>query len=314
MTTNTFYQTMQDGTEINVMRWIPDGEIKGVIQLCHGMSEHCLRYDKMGCILADNGWVLSAHDQRGHGKTAQRAESNGKGMFGYLADKDGFNKVTDDLLEVLLNLKADYPQKKCFLIGHSFGSVVAQNFIEKYGEEIDGVVLCGTTGPRQALMAAAKIVFGLNGLLLGKKHRSLFDIKLAFFGYNSRVLRPRKSKFAWLSKNDFNVQMYEADQWCGIVPTAEFCYEIVSGAHQVHQPQAMKSIPKDLPVYMIYGSDDPVGVYGKSIQRLIKAYKDNGMTDVTHKIWQGDRHEIFNELDGEQVIEDTLKWIADRAS
>ncbi|MBO7121953.1 MAG: alpha/beta hydrolase [Treponema sp.] len=313
MTTNTFYQTMQDGTEINVMRWIPDGDPKGVIQLSHGMSEHCLRYDKMGSILAENGWVLSAHDHRGHGKTAQKAEARGTGMFGYLADKDGFNKVEGDLLEVLLNLKADYPQKKCFLVGHSFGSIVAQNFMEKHGDEVDGVVLCGTTGPRQALMSAAKVVFALNALLLGKKHRSRLDANLAFFGYNKRVPRPKKA-FSWLSKNDFNVQMYEADQWCGVVPTAEFFCEIVRGLHQVHKPEAMKSVPQKLPVYMIYGSEDPVGSYGKTIKKLIQAYKANGMTDVTEKIWQGDRHEIFNELDGEEVIDDMLKWIDDRAS
>lgn len=313
MTTNTFYQTMQDGTEINVMRWIPDGEIKGVIQLSHGMSEHSLRYDKMGCILAESGWVFSANDHRGHGKTAQRAEAAGIGKFGYLADKDGFEKVESDLLEVLLNLKADYPQKKCFLVGHSFGSIVAQNFIEKNGDEIDGVVLCGTTGPRQGLMSAAKVIFGLNALLLGKKHRSRLDANLAFFGYNSRVPRPRKA-FSWLSKNDFNVQMYEADQWCGVLPTAEFFLEIVRGLYKVHKPAAMKAIPKDLPVYCIYGSDDPVGSYGKTIKKLIQAYKDNGMSDVSEKVWQGDRHEIFNELDGEEVIGDMVKWIADRAS
>lgn len=313
MTTNTFYQTMQDGTEINVMRWIPDGEIKGVIQLSHGMSEHSLRYDKMGCILAENGWVFSANDHRGHGKTAQRAEAAGTGKFGYLADKDGFEKVESDLLEVLLNLKADFPQKKCFLVGHSFGSIVAQNFIEKNGDEIDGVVLCGTTGPRQGLMSAAKVIFGLNALLLGKKHRSRLDANLAFFGYNSRVPRPRKA-FSWLSKNDFNVQMYEADQWCGVLPTAEFFLEIVRGLYKVHKPAAMKAIPKDLPVYCIYGSDDPVGSYGKTIKKLIQAYKDNGMSDVSEKVWQGDRHEIFNELDGEEVIGDMVKWIADRAS
>ena len=313
MTTNTFYQTMQDGTEINVMRWIPDGEIKGVIQLSHGMSEHSLRYDKMGCILAENGWVFSANDHRGHGKTAQRAEAAGTGKFGYLADKDGFEKVESDLLEVLLNLKADFPQKKCFLVGHSFGSIVAQNFIEKNGDEIDGVVLCGTTGPRQGLMSAAKVIFGLNALLLGKKHRSRLDANLAFFGYNSRVPRPRKA-FSWLSKNDFNVQMYEADQWCGVLPTAEFFLEIVRGLYKVHKPAAMKAIPKDLPVYCIYGSDDPVGSYGKTIKKLIQAYKDKGMSDVSEKVWQGDRHEIFNELDGEEVIGDMVKWIADRAS
>lgn len=311
MTTNSFYQTMKDGTEIHVMRWIPDGDIKGVIQLSHGMSEHSLRYDKMGCIFAEAGWVLCAHDHRGHGKTAQKAEALEKGKFGYLADKNGFDTVTEDLLEVTLSLKADFPQKKCFLLGHSFGSIVSQNFMEKYGDEIDGAVLCGTTGPRQGLMRGAKIVFGLNALLLGKKHRSSLDARLAFFGYNSRVPRPKKP-FSWLSKNDFNVQMYEADQWCGILPTAEFFLEIVRGLYKVHQPKAIKKIPKDLPVYFIYGSDDPVGSYGKTIKKLIAEYKKNGMSDVSEKVWQGDRHEIFNELDGEEVMADTLAWIEAR--
>ena len=312
MTTNSFYQTMKDGTEIHVMRWIPDGEVKGVVQLCHGMSEHSLRYDKIGCILAEKGWVLSAHDQRGHGKTAQNAESKGQGKFGYLADKDGFNAVTDDLLELVIDLKAEFPQKKCFLLGHSFGSIVSQNFIEKYGEEIDGAILCGTTGPRQALMSAAKIVFGLNALLLGKKHRSAFDANLAFFGYNRRVPKPRKSKFDWLSKNEFNIQMYEADQWCGIVPTAEFYCQIVGGLRQVHKASAMKKIPQGLPVYFVYGSDDPVGSYGKTIKKLLEIYKGNGMQDVSEKVWQGDRHELFNELDGEEAVSDVLSWMEAR--
>lgn len=313
MTTNSFYQTMSDGSEVHVMRWIPDCEPKGVVQLCHGMSEHALRYDKMGSIFAERGWILCAHDQRGHGKTAQKAEAVGTGKFGYLADKNGFETVTHDLLEVILNLKADYPQKKCFLLGHSFGSCVSQNFIEQYGEEIDGAILCGTTGPRQPLMQVAKILFGLNALLLGKKHRSPMDGRLAFLGYNSRVPRPRKSEFSWLSKNEFNVQLYEADQWCGIVPTAEFFCEIAGGLYKIHTPKNMRNIPKNLPVYMTYGSDDPVGGYGKTIKKLIKAYKKNGMTDVSEKIWPGDRHEIFNELDGEAAINDALDWIEQRA-
>lgn len=314
MTTNSFYQTMKDGTEVHVMRWIPDGEIKGIVQLSHGMSEHSLRYDKLGCIFAENGWVLCAHDHRGHGKTAQKAETNGTGKFGYLADKDGFEKVEEDLLEVVLNLKADFPQKKCFLIGHSFGSFVAQRFIEKNGDEIDGVVLCGTAGPRQGMMGFGKFAFGLNALLFGKKHRARLDYELSFMGYNKRVPKPRGENSNWLSKNEFNVQMYKADQWCGIMPTAEFFCELAKGLYETHKAKSMKMIPQNLPVYFIYGSDDPVGDYGKTIKKLIQIYKANGMTDVSEKVWQGDRHEIFNELDGDQVINDTLKWIADRAS
>ena len=108
--------------------------------------------------------------------------------------------------------------------------------------------------------------------------------------------------------------MYEADQWCGILPTAEFFLEIVRGLYKVHQPKAIKKIPKDLPVYFIYGSDDPVGSYGKTIKKLIAEYKKNGMADVGEKVWAGDRHEIFNELDGDEAVKDVIKWLCDRAS
>src|SRR5574344_594534 len=133
MKTEHFFQTMSDGTEIAVNRWIPDGEIKGIVQLSHGMTEHSLRYDTFGKILAQEGFVFNAHDHRGHGKTAERAEEKGTGTFGYLADKNGFEKVVEDLHEVIEQAKKEYPGKRVMLIGHSFGSFVAQSFIEKYG-------------------------------------------------------------------------------------------------------------------------------------------------------------------------------------
>ena len=106
MQMENFFQTMNDGTEIAVNRWKPDNDedIKAVIQLSHGMLEHSLRYDRLGSILAEQGYVLNAHDHRGHGRTAQNAEQKGVGMFGKLANKDGFNKVVSDLDEVILKV------------------------------------------------------------------------------------------------------------------------------------------------------------------------------------------------------------------
>ena len=102
MQMKNFIMTMSDGFQISVNRWIPDEdiEVKGVIQLHHGLKEHSLRYDRFGSVLAENGFVLNAYDMRGHGRTAQNAEANGTGMFGKLADKDGFFRVTDDLFEI----------------------------------------------------------------------------------------------------------------------------------------------------------------------------------------------------------------------
>ncbi len=307
MTTNTFYQKMEDGTEVNVMRWIPDGDIRGIVQMSHGMAEHAARYDKMGTIFAEHGFVFCAHDHRGHGRTALKAQETGEGDFGHLSDKDGFDKVVGDLNEVLSKLKEDYPQKKTFLIGHSFGSFVSQSFIEQYGEKIDGVVLCGTAGPRVGFMRMAKFIFGLSKIF-GKRHRSKFCYWCAFSSYNKRIKNP-KTQMDWLSRNEFNVEMYTSDKWCGVLPTAGFFHDLASGLVKIHSPEAMKRIPQKLPVYFIYGGEDPVGDYGKTIENLASVYKSNGMSDVEIKSWPEDRHEIFNEVDGDDVIEDTVKWL-----
>ncbi len=300
---------MKDGTEVNVMRWIPDGEIKGLIQISHGMAEHCMRYDRLGSIFAENGFVVSAHDHRGHGKTAHKAKSEGNGDFGYLADKNGFDKVESDLEEVILNLKADYPQKKIFLVGHSFGSMISQYFMEKNGDLVDGVVLSGTAGPRQVQTRFAKFVFSLNALLFGKRHKASMDSLLTFGSYNKGIKPRSKSKYDWLSRNQLNVQMYDSDKWCGFTPSAEFFCELVGGLCKIHSAKSMRQIPQTLPVYMTYGSRDPVGGYGKTIKKLCNTYISNGMADVSIKEWPEDRHEIFNEVDADTVIADTMDWI-----
>ena len=153
MNMKSFMLKMDDGYELSINRWQPDTEeeIKGVIQLHHGLAEHSLRSDRFGSVLAENGWVLNAYDMRGHGRSAENAEKNGTGIFGKLADKKGFDRAVLDLKAVTDNLKGDFPGKKTILMGHSFGSFVAQGYIENYHGKISACFLIGTAGPRLAL-------------------------------------------------------------------------------------------------------------------------------------------------------------------
>ena len=125
MRTEKFFQTMNDGTEISVNRWLPDSDdqIKAVIVLSHGMLEHSLRYDRVGSELAEKGFVFNAHDHRGHGRTAYNAEQKGKGEFGLLDKKDGFNKVVNDLAEIIDRVKTDFPSLSLKNILHQFQPV-----------------------------------------------------------------------------------------------------------------------------------------------------------------------------------------------
>ncbi len=311
MQIKNFTIKMDDGYELCLNRWQPDSEeeIKGIIQLHHGLAEHSLRYDRFGSVLAENGYVLNAYDMRGHGRSAEIADKNGTGIFGKLADKKGFDRAVLDLKAVIDNLKNDFPGKKTILMGHSFGSFVAQGFIEEYGSEIDACILCGTAGPRRALLAVGSIATHIITFFTGKnKHVAMLD-KLSFGSYNQRIKNPR-TEYDWLSANDLNVDMYQMDNWCGFPLTASFFCSMTEGLNKIHKSSNIKKIPASLPVFFIWGSEDPVGDYGKTIRKLIDIYKANGLTRVDFKEYAGDRHEILNENNKEEVENDIISWIS----
>ncbi|MBR5645630.1 MAG: alpha/beta hydrolase [Treponema sp.] len=310
MQMKTFTFTASDGCELFCYRWAPDPEkkIKAVIQLHHGMAEHALRYDRFGSILAENGYVLNAYDMRGHGRTAENAERKRTGKFGKLADKNGFNIVTDDLSQMISSLREEYKKLPVFLIAHSFGSFVAQNYIESKNENIDGCVLIGTAGPRPALMTAGKAITGISKFIFGKNAHKKFVEKISFAGYLSHIKNPETSN-DWLSKNKLNVELYNADQWCGQLMTTSFFYDMVSGLKKIHLKKNMAAIRKNLPVLFLFGEEDPVGGYGQTIRSLKDIYVKNGMTDVSLKSFKDDRHEILNEDDKEEVEKTILEWI-----
>lgn len=310
MQMKSFTLKMDDGYELCLNRWQPDSDddIKGVIQLHHGLAEHSLRYDRFGSVLAENGYVLNAYDMRGHGRTAELAEKNKNGMFGKLADKKGFDRAVLDLKAVTENLKQDFPGKKTILMGHSFGSFVSQGFIEEFGNMIDGCILCGTAGPRPALIAMGSFAAHLITFFTGKNRCLPLLENLSFGSYNERI-NPIRTKCDWLSKNELNVDMYMMDNWCGFPLTNSFYCSMTEGLSKIHKARNMKKIPVNLPVYFIYGGDDPVGSYGKTIKDLFNIYKSNGMEKLDLKEYPGDRHEILNEDDKEQVENDIIAWI-----
>lgn len=313
MQTKNFYQTMKDGTEIYVNRWLPDegDDVKAVIVLSHGMLEHSLRYDRVGSELAEKGYVFSAHDHRGHGRTAYNAEQKGTGEFKVLAKKDGFNKVESDLEEMIEKAKADFPGKKIVLLGHSFGSFVSQAYIERNSGKIDGCILCGSAGPRNAAVSAGLFISALMLPFHDYNTESEFLQKLAYSGYFKRIPE-KKNGFEWISKSEMNQEMYMNDSWCGGTASFEFFRDMFKGLKDIHKPKNMKKISADLPIFLIAGGDDPVGGYGKTLENLVSIYKKNGVKEVELKIYEGYRHEILNEEISDKVIDDMAGFIENK--
>ena len=311
MKMNSFSLKMNDGCEIFLNRWEPDTpeDIKGVVQLHHGLAEHSMRYDRLGSVLAENGYVLNAYDMRGHGKTAETAIAKGEGRFGQLARKNGFETAVEDLAFIIESLKKDYPDKKIVLLGHSFGSFISQGYIEKYGERIDGCILCGTSGPQIPLAPIGKVVAKVVRAFKGPDATSKFLTKLSFGSYNKHIANPQTAD-DWISLNELNRQMYKLDKWCGFPLTVSFFVDITTALSTIHKKKNMKAVPAELPVFFIYGKEDPVGGYGKTIEKLYEIYQKNGVKNLQIKGYENDRHEIFNEDDKETVEKDVLQWLS----
>ncbi len=297
---------MTDGFLVHAFVLQPDVEPKGHIHLLHGMSEHIGRYKEFAHYLARQGYIVSGHDHRGHGKTAEL-----NGQLGHFADANGFERVVQDVYEIVTTLRAQYPAKRFILFGHSMGSFVARRYVQLHGTEVDLAVFSGTGGDPGISRFAGQAAAYLLGKKNGFDQPDHFLNNLLFGGFNKTVQNP-KTPFDWLVNNPEAVARYLEDPACGFVPTTRFFADLFEGVGKVHAPDEINNIPKTLPILLFSGIEDPVGNYGKGVWNAARHYDKAGIKDVTVMLFEGGRHEMLNENNRQDVFETVSKWIEKR--
>lgn len=298
---HNFKYSAKDGKIINAYSWDNAEQIKGVVQIFHGMSEHALRYHHFALFLNKNGFAVFANDHRGHGKTA--SDINELGIIG----NDGFNMIVDDEYSLYLQIREKYTHQPVFVLGHSFGSFVAQQYITRFGKEISGVILSGS-----ALQKGIDITLGRQiaavQRLFGEHKKSYLLSKLSFGNYNKRIPNA-KHEFSWLSTDEEEVVKYEQDPFCGTVASIGFYYYMLKAFKDIYSKDRLCNIPQTLPMLILSGEQDPVGSYGKRVKKLHQLYEKQGLRNVKIKLYPEMRHEILNEQNRLEVYNDILNWL-----
>lgn len=289
--------------DIHCASYLPEsGEVKAVIQVAHGMAEHLERYEKFADTLTSNGIALYINDHLGHGKSVKNDSE-----LGYFGAKDGWKNFVEDCHELTKIAKKENPGKPYIFFGHSMGSFVARAYSFKYSAAIDGAVYCGTSGPNPAAgagIAVAKLVAKLKG----DHYRSKVIDKMGFGTYNSKF--EGRTPFDWLSRDNFEVDKYIADKYCGFLFTAPGYSDLFSILKYVSSDEWFSGLSKELPVLVISGAMDPVGGYSKGINQVCDMLASKGKTNVKKILYPDARHEILNESACfDKVCSDVMSWI-----
>jgi len=299
-----------DGTRLFLYRWTPEGEPKAVLHIVHGMSEHALRYKRLAEKLTAAGIEVWACDQRGHGKTADLSinKPNSGGLLGHSANGKSFSLVTKDI-HSLNNKIRDTVNAPLFLLGHSWGSFIVQNYIEEYpNDALNGCILSGTKGPGDVLIKVGKPFLTVLAFFRGQKKGSELARSMGDGVYN-KPFAPNRTLFDWLSRDEEEVDKYIQDPLCGFLCSSGFYRDLTRLLSKIHKEKEMAKINRLLPMYVFSGSADPVGGMGTSITALVNAYRNLEIKNLDFVLYPGARHETLNETNREEVMDNLLSWI-----
>ena len=299
-----FYFPSKDGnTEIHTIEWKPEGEVRAVLQICHGMVEYIRRYDEFAQFLCGEGYYVVGNDHLGHGKSIQA-----KSEYGFFNEKYGNACVLGDMHTLRQRTEKKYPGVPYFMLGHSMGSSLLRQYIQMYGNGLSGAVLMGTVADhKKAALLFGKRLCRVMAAFRGWHYRSKMVDNLVLGAYNKKF-KPARTRADWITSDNENLDMYVADPLCSFTSTVNAYYNVFSGMIGIQRKESVYMIPKGLPVLFVSGADDPVGEFGKGVRKIYEKYRAAGIRDVTLRLYTGDRHEILNETDRDQVYKDLLGW------
>jgi alpha-beta hydrolase superfamily lysophospholipase len=303
-----FTYTGTDGKSIAAYSWIPQGDIKAVVQVVHGVVEHARRYVPFAEFLTGRGIAVYANDHRGHGKTAVNAKE-----LGFFAEHNGWMLVVDDLKILSDHIRRSHPGLPLFLFGHSMGSFLSRTYITKYGHELSGCLLSGTATHPSLLIESGSLLAKLQALFMGKKHKSKLLTVMSFGAFNKRIKDPRTS-YDWVSHDTAVVDRYASDPLCGYICSCGLFIDLMSGLRFINSKRCIKATPRELPIFIFAGTEDPVGNYGKGPTELHRRYSEAGLNDLSIKLYDGGRHEMLNELNKQEVFNNIADWLMKRST
>lgn len=302
MKTTPFTFTDSTNTETHAVCWEPENRPPtAVVQIVHGMAEHIGRYVSFANFLTDHGFIVYAHDHRGHGRSAHN-------HLGYVDSTDAFHTLVDGIHQLHLNIVDEHSDLPIILFGHSMGSFLVQRMMQLTDIHPACIIYSGSNGKPPALLKLGIALSTLLTKIRNPKTKSPLINYLTFGEYNKHF-KPNRTDFDWLSRDTDKVDKYVADPLCGFIYSTAFYRDLFLGLNALHKHKSFADHPGDIPILLVSGDNDPVSEMAKGIHSLEMILKSSGIQQVTIKLYPGGRHEVLHEINRTEVMTDILTWL-----
>lgn len=280
----------------------PNGIMKGILQIAHGMNEYLERYEHFIDYLTENGFLVCGNDHLGHGNSIKNVNE-----LGFFSERNGASNLIKDVQKLTYIIRKKYPSLPYYLLGHSMGSFIVRNYITKSDFNLSGVILSGTAGPNK-LSALGDSLISFIIKCKGSHYRSKTFNRLFFRNFN-KYYKNEVSLFSWLSRDHSVVRSYIHDPKCNFIFTGNGFLNVIQLQRKCTNKNWYHKLPLNLPILIVSGDMDPVGNYGKGVQHTYYKLIQTGISSVTLRQYKGARHEVLNEINREEVYNDILKWM-----
>jgi alpha-beta hydrolase superfamily lysophospholipase len=292
-----------DGKSLFSYQWMPENTPRCVLVVVHGMAEHAQRYASLAQFMNQQDIGVVAYDQRGHGRTVSEGE-----VLGHIKSR-GWKRLRLDLVDAINQYHEQFPGIPLVLVGHSMGSLVSLNTMELHELPVKAWVLSALPLYEGLVSEAGRIFSNIQSSLLGRTSSGRIQT-LGSFGKWNRRFKPNRTEVDWLSRDESEVDKYVNDPACGFPCTSGLWEELLKGHKSCFKSANLNAIPNDKPLLIFAGSEDPVVGMAKGF----RSYESSLGSRVEHfqaKLYDGGRHESFNEINRNEVHQDLLTWLED---
>lgn len=288
-----------------VRAWLPEGQVRGVVQIIHGMAEHSGRYARLAQALTAAGYAVYAQDLPAHGRTARAPDE-----LGVFTERSGWRLALQSIRLLQQETREWHPDAPQFLFGHSMGSFLLQDYLGRHAQGLRGAVLSASSRDPGLERRIGLALVQAEALWGGIGQRSAVADLLTFRSYN-RKFSPARTTFDWLSRDTAEVDRYIADPQCGFRCNNLLWIQLLQAIGRLDDAHAQR-IPKDLALLIIAGEADPVSKGRRGQRGLRRHYADAGLRDISDRLYPKARHELLNDLCRDEVTADLLDWLGQR--